>query len=482
MNDNLPDIGFKEKKERKGGAIGWIRGKLGLGSRGAMGEAGLNPNVMNVGRAVGGAKFGASSSGIAGLLAGGKLSTVLTVAVMAAAVGTTLVMRSQNTSPTAAAFNSDSAKASSEYVPAILRSQAANQGSSLDMFKDTNKGAGLAMEADPNKAKKPPEAKAEAVEDAQAQDPNQPAPDQQNMAGDMMGKLQGGGMASLTSSLGGGSNKFSNMGGFSNKFGSGATGAKAGFSSGIGSGFSGMPKFDARKNKMMAMKGSARPVFGGSKAGKRGTFGSGAYNQAKGMRATQKQFSGTSIDSARSTQDKAWEGTTGEGSADGGAGISDGGGAGIVTSPSLDNTSSSGGGGGSDTPDASAPEASAPTDVSPWASDLSTCMMLLMLSAMITGLTAAAANAGWIGKEVAIILFAIAAALALAAMVYAIKVMGSQALLGTVYLIGSGVALAAAALAISGYDELAGGANLTPVWLAAGAGVISMIGSMLGGK
>ncbi|MHB0994961.1 MAG: hypothetical protein ACYC2I_01185 [Elusimicrobiales bacterium] len=482
MNDNLPEIGFKEKKEKKGGAIGWIRGKLGLGSRGAMGEAGLAPNVMNVGRAVGGAKFGASSSGIAGLLAG-KLGTVLTVAVMAGAVGTTLYMRSQDTSPTAAAFNSDSAKASSEYVPAILRSQAANQGSSLDMFKDTNKGAGLAMETDPSKANKPPEAKAEAAEDAQAQDPNQPAPDQQNMAGDMMGKLQGGDMASLTSSLGGGSNKFSNMGGFSNKFGSGATGAKAGFSSGIGSGFSSMPKFDARKNKMMAMKSSARPVFGGSKAGKRGTFGSGAYNQAKGLRATQKQFSGTSIDSARSTQDKAWEGATGDGEAGGGAGISDGG-AGIVTSPSLDNVGNSGGGGGSDTPDASAPDASAPTDVSPWASDLSTCMMLVLLSCILSfiGAKLCESKVPWI-YWLGVVLICVAMALAAAAMVMAIKVMGSQKLLGGLYLIGGGLALAAAIMAFSGKTKGTENSNMTQItWLAAGGGIISMMGSMFAGK
>lgn len=485
MNDNLPDIGFKEKKEKKGGVIGWLRGKLGFGSRGAMGEAGLNPNVMNVGRAVGGAKFGASSSGIAGLLAGGKLSTVLTIAVMAAAVGTTLVMRSQDTSPTAAAFNSDKAKASSEYVPAILRSQAANQGSSLDMFKDTNKGAGLAMEADPSKANKPPEAKAEAAgEDAQAQDPNQPAPGQQNMAGDMMAKLQGGDMASLTSSLGGGSNKFSNMGGFSNKFGSGATGAKAGFSSGIGSGFSAMPKFDARKNKMMAMKGSARPVFGGSKAGKRGTFGSGAFNQAKGLRATQKQFSGSSIDSARSTQDKAWEGSTGEGEAGGGAGLSDGG-AGIVTSPSLDNVGNSGGGGGTDTPDASAPDASGPTDVSPWSSLTSTIMILVMVSALLSFI-ASKLSGTIFGYPIAVIVAGIALAIGIMALVMSVMLMAQhgQALMGGLYVLGSGLACAAAGMALAGASEsvMAPGPAATVMWLAAGAGIIGLLGSMLGGK
>jgi len=483
MNDNLPDIGFKEKKEKKGGAIGWLRGKLGFGSRGAMGEAGLNPNVMNVGRAMGGAgKFGASSSGIGGLLAGGKLGTVLTVAVMAAAVGTTLVMRGGDTTSTPSSAFSSGKTVSSNYVPAILRSQAANQGSSLDMFKETNKGAGLAMETDPSKANKAPEANqaAAAGEEAQAQDAGQGAPGQENMAGDMMSKLQGGNMASLTSSLGGGSNKFSNMGGFSNKFGSGATGAKAGFSSGIGSGFSGMPKFDARKNKMMAMKGSARPVFGGSKAGKKGTFGSGAFGQAKGMRATQKSYTGTSIDSARSTQDQAWGSTTPDGSTDGGAGLSDGG-AGVVTSPSLDNAGNGGGGGGVDTPDASAPDASGPTNVSPWASLVQNIMMLVMLSCILSALATVVYKIQPYGWIFAMILAGIAAILALAAIVMAVKLMGSQAAMGGLYLLGGSLALVAAGMAMYGAQH--GMTYATEIcWLAAGAGIIGLIGSMLGGK
>lgn len=478
MNDNLPEIGFKEKKEKKGGVLGWFRGKLGFGSRGAMGEAGLNPNVMNVGRAIGagGGKFGASS-GLAAMLAG-KGGLIATVAMVAVASGVYLANNAPVPMQSTAAFSSGKTP-DSNYVPAILRSQAANQGSSLDMFKDTNKGAGLSMETDPSKANKPPEAKAEAASeaDAQAQDPNQPAPEQQNMAGDMMAKLQGGDMASLTSSLGGGSNKFSNMGGFSNKFGSGATGAKAGFTSGIGSGFSSMPKFDQRKSKMMAMKGSARPVFGGSQANKRGTFGSGAFNQAKGLRATQKQFSGTNIDSARSTQDKAWEGATGDGEAGGGAGLSEGG-AGVVTSPSLDNAGNSGGGGGTNTPDASAPDASGPTDVSPWGNVLSNVMMLVILSIALS-FCASKIPVPWIRWIVA----ALALIAALAAIVMAIQIMSKygQMLLGICYLLGGVMAAIAAIMSFGGSSDKAPGTEKT-AWLMMAAGVISLIGSMLGGK
>ena len=148
MNDNLPDINFKEKKEKKGGAIGWLRGRLGMGSRGAMGEAGISPSAMNVGRtAFGAGKFGASS-GIAGLLAG-KAGVLATIAAVAVASGVYLANNAPAPSSNSA-FNSGG-KVADNYVPAILRSQAANQGSSLDMFKDTNRGAGLAMEEDPSK-------------------------------------------------------------------------------------------------------------------------------------------------------------------------------------------------------------------------------------------------------------------------------------------------------------------------------------------
>ena len=87
MNDNLPEINFKEKKEKKRGLLGWLKNRLGIGSRGgAMGEAGINPSAMNVGRALGTAKFGSSSAGIAGLLAG-KASMIATVALIAVAGG-----------------------------------------------------------------------------------------------------------------------------------------------------------------------------------------------------------------------------------------------------------------------------------------------------------------------------------------------------------------------------------------------------------
>lgn len=500
MNDNLPDINFKEKKEKKGGAVGWFKNKLGFGSRGAIGEAGINPAAMNAGRAAFGAgKFGASSAGgLAGLLAG-KGGIIATVAMVAVAGGVYLANNAPAPGTSTAAFSSG--RTSDNYIPAILRSQAANNGSSLDMFKETNKGAGLAMETDPNKAQGAPKTSAAenaaGAADGQSADPNAAQPEQANMAGDMMAKLQGGNMGSLTSQLGGGSSKFSGMGGFNNKFGQGATGAKTGFSSGIGSGFSSMPKFDSRKNKMLAMKGSARPVFGGAKSGKSGKIAPGAFGQAKGMRAIQQSYSGASIDGARSTQDKAWEGTTGEGAVSGGgAGLSDGG-AGIVTSPSLDNSGSGGGGGGAGTPqEPTVPDAPAPTNVSPWAGVLNQIAMLLMLAAVLSALgsmlikvansMSTAVVAGVIAQALRIAGY-IMAGLAMAIGAYVIylaatEVMGKygQTFLGSVYMIGGVTAIVAGGMAMAGAFGMV--AMFNPMWMSAATAAISLIGGMLGGK
>jgi len=478
MNDNLPEISFKEKKEKKRGALGWLRSRLGLASRGGIEEAGINPAAMNIGRAgLGGSGFG-SSAGKAGLIA--------TIAMVAVAGGVYLAHNSQDTITGANTGAFSSNKTPDNYVPAILRSQSANQGSSLDMFKETNKGAGLAMEGDTSKAaadKAAADAKAAPADGSQPKDDTQAAPAQDNMAQNMMGKLQGGNMASLTSQLGGGDSKFSNMGGFGNKFGSGATGAKAGFSSGIGAGFSGMPKFDQRKNKMMAMKGSARPVFAGGSANKRGAFGTGAFSQAKGLKATQKSYTGTNIDSARSTQDKAWEGSTPDGSTGGGgAGLSDGG-AGVVTSPSMDNASGGSGGGGTGTPsEPTVPNASDHTDASPWAGIPAQALMMIVMSIIMSAIASYLISIG-VGplaflKIVGYALACIALALALYATYLGLQLMASygQTWLGLVYTVGGGCAAAAAALAFAG-SVANNGMQLA---FSAMAGVAVLVGGMLG--
>ncbi|HAT72974.1 MAG TPA: hypothetical protein DCS63_09185 [Elusimicrobia bacterium] len=477
MNDNLPDINFKEKEEKKRGVAGWLRGKLGFGSRGAIGEAGMNPSAMNVGRALGTAKFGASA-GLGSFLSG-NIGAIATVAMVAVASGVYLASNAPSPGASTSAFSSG--KVADNYVPAILRSQAANQGSSLDMFKDTNKGA-LGAEADASSGGKPAGEEAAPAEDPKAQNGDQSAGGQNNMAQEMMAKLQGGGAGSLTSSMGGGSNKFSSMGGFGNKFNQGATGAKTGFSSGIGAGFQAMPKFDARKGKMTAMKASSRPVFSSSKSGKTVKSGVGSLGQAKGLRDTQKTYTGNNIDSARSTQDKAWEGSTAEGGASGGgAGLGDGG-AGIVTSPSLDNGSGAGGGGVDDGTgnDPLAPDVSSPMNASPWAGLAQSAMMYIMISAVLSAIGGMLIQAGgpWL-TPIGYALCAAAMGLGLMALMAGVQIMTShgQALLGTVYVVGGGAAMAAAGLAMVG-----GFASGLALILSAVAGVIGLIGSMLGGK
>jgi len=474
MNENLPEINFKEKKEKKG-FLPWLRARLGFGSRGPMGgieeAGGAFRGAANFGK-LGAAKFGASS-GIGGLLAG-KAGLLVTAAIVAVGTGVYLANTGPSTTQSSSAFNG--ARAPDNYVPAILRSQAANQGSSLDMFKDTNKNAGFSLEEDAAKKAREKEAAAAPAEEQPA-DQNQSAPG--DMAQDIMAKLQG---ADLTGSLGGGSSKFSNMGGFANKFGQGAVGPKVGFSGGVGSGFQGMPKFDQRK-KMLAMKGSSRPVFSKAQGGKKGQYGKGSLNQAKGVKATQKSYSGTNIDAARSTQDKAWEGATGEeGAAATGAGISDGGG-GLVTSPSLDNAGSGGGGGGVGTPDEPViPTATTPEDVSPWKGLPQKAMMLLLLSAIISAIASAVAKIKPWGMIVACILAAVAIGLAVAAMFIGFQLTSSygQTMLGMIYVIGGGCAIAAALMAIAGAFGMS--ALFNSMWMSAIAGILGLLGSMMGGK
>jgi hypothetical protein len=344
------------------------------------------------------------------------------------------------------------------------------------MFKDTNKGA-VAIDDGSAQAAKPADKAAPAEESKEPEAKQPPATDQGqgNMAESMLGKLQG---SSLSSSLGGGSSGFSGMGGFGNKFNQGSVGGKSGFSAGIGSGFSNMPKFDQRKSKMLAMKSPARSLIQSSKSGKAGK-GTGAFGQAKALRATQKSYTGSNSDSQRSTQDKAWAGSTGDGSATGaGAGVSDGG-AGVVTSPSLDNTSTSSGGG---TPDAtSTPDTTPNTDSTEWSSLASKCMMLVMASCVLAFIASKVAKIKPYGYIIAAIIGAIAAILAIAAIAIAIQLMGSQKLLGGLYLIGGLMALTASGMAIAGCWDNSIDMDIV-MWLAGGAAVIGMMGSMFGAK
>ncbi len=481
---DLPEINFKEKKDKKKGFLPWLRSRLGFGGSGAM--DGALPGAANFGRAaaMGAGRFGASA-GIGGLLAG-KAGLILTALVVSAAIGTSLYMKMQpEPGVSTAAFSSN--KTPDTYVPAALR-QNQSPGSSLDMFKDTNKGAlgGDAAAASKDEAKDSSKDEAAANDqDKPAVDPNAPAPGADSMQG-MMGKLAGGSFGGgLSNSMGGGGNKFSNMGGFGNKFNSGATGGKSAGLSNMGSGFQSSPKFDARK-KLLAMKGSKTPVFSKAK-GSKGAFGKGSYGQAKGLKSMQKSYTGSEIDSLAGTQNKAWTGSTAEGDATGGSGLTSGdGGAGVVTSPSVDNTNTSGGGG--DTPDPTITDPTTPEDVSPWKGLPEKAMMYVMLSAMLSVIGGILCKIGqaktpWLALVYAIGVILCVAAMALGAMVMMIGIQLAssygQGMLGAIYIIGGGCAIVAAIAALTGAVEKATG--ISALWWAAIAGIIGMLGSMAGG-
>ncbi len=488
MNDEMPDTNFKEKKEKKGGALGWLKNRLGLGSRSALGGPGANPAAMNLGRAFGaGSRLGSSSAGLAGLLTG-KVGILATLA--AVIVGGGVYLANQSSVPEVGTGAFSSSKAADNYVPSILRKQQ-DQGSSLDMFKETNKGAGLAMDAAQAKAAADAKAGAEAAgeKDAtggegQAQGADQAGPGS-NMQ-DMLSKLQGG--AAGGGGGGSSSSKFSNMGGFGNKFNDSQFGGKTGFTTGIGAGFQGMPKFAQRQNQLLAMKGSKQPVMSNSKGGRFKGMGKGSFNQAHALRAAQKSYSGTSVDAMRSTQDTAWTGTTADGTPTSGSGLSSG--AGIASSPSLDNAGSGGGTGdsggvgsdpGCDGGD-STPDPNNPKDESPWKSLVAAIMALVIIACILIVIGAIFVTMKvppWI-SALGMWMCGIGIGLGVIALGLSIMLMAQygQTMLGGVYAVGAALVIVAGALGMTGNP----GEAVAPVifWLAGAAALIALIGAMLG--
>lgn len=476
---DLPEIGFKEKKERKG-FLPWLRGRLGVGSRGSMGSAGVSPAAgTGAGRAIGAARFGAGAKfGAAGGLLAGKGGIIAAVAAVALGSGVYLSNQS-GISTQSSAFNSDKAQ-SSEYVPAILRRQS-SPGSSLDMFADKNKGA-VNFDAEAAKAAAAEAGEeADAAADAEAAADADAAGDNSNMADPQaaLAKLQGASATGLSNSLSGGGSGKTMLGGF--KTGQGAFGPKVGFTD-MGAGkFA--PMQSPRKGKLTAMGAQKQSIRGG-KSSSASKKAKGAFNQANAVRDVQKSYGATNIDSMRSTQDQAWEGTTGEGDVSGGAGLGTGdGGAGIVTSPSLDNSTDGGGTGDYGTPGEYNYTDPGNFDISPWASMASTAMMLIMLSAALSAIGGVLVNIKippWVAV-VGMIICGIAIAIAVAAIVMGAMIISQfgQSLLGGIYIAGGTVAVLAGAAAMSG--NVAKAIGITPLWLSAIAGILGLLGSMAGG-
>ncbi len=495
MSDNLPEINIKRNKEKRGGFLGWLRGLGSGGARGGSIAGSASTGSAGFGGALGaGGGFGGASAGIGALLAG-KMGTILTIAAVAVAGGTYLVNNAPDTAVQNGALSSNKV-ASAEYVPAIVRSQAANQGSSLAMFTNTNKGSGLSLqEAVPGSKKAAKNADAAAADATAAAAAKDEAANSQaqGVAEQATGGLQGGmGASSLTTSIGGGgAGRTVSLG----KFGQGAIGPKVGLSGSPGTGFQAMPKFQERKGKLLAMKAGARPVFSSGKGGKPAKFNDGtkSWNQARAMNAKQRSYTGSKVDQAAATQNEAWTGTTATG--DAGAGLAEGdGGAGIVTSPSLDNASGGTGTGDTGTngpatfndPCPSSDYAACAEDISPWKALASKCMMMILASALLSIVGAVLVNMksvpyiGMILYALGLAICAIAAAMAVMAIVYAVMLgtQFKQAWMATIYGIGGAIALAGAVGAMMGSFK----ASLTNLlWIAGAASVCAMIGSMLGG-
>jgi hypothetical protein len=481
----------KEKKDKKKGFITWFKEKLGFSPRG-MGNVSEGARGINLAGLKGSAaNIGAGRFGSAGIFsklfgAGGIFSFIggkaglITLGLIALAVGTTLYMRNSGSMGDAnidGSMGSNSNIAS--YVPKIMRER--QSASSLDLFKAAVNEGGLKDEDSVSSD----EEIGEGADDKSSKDVNS-SNDTSNALKGALGfenksRLQTNMNFGLTSEIAGGDNKFSALGGFGNQMGKFGTPAKANFSN--GDLLKSANSKGANAGKLSSMKAQKRPVisqgpkFNSTAGGKR------AFSQAKAVKSGLTQPNYGSADSARSNMDKAWEGTTSGGGdiglPQGGSGISSGGGNGIVQTPStLDNI-------GDVTP-ATLTDENIPTNISssfntPWAGMLQQAMMFLMISALLAGIASMVSKIPVVGKILATILAVVAIGLAVMAIMIGMKIMNQfgQNKLGMIYVIGGGLAIAGAIAAIGGVWF--GWSMLFSQILAGAAGIMALFASMAAG-
>lgn len=474
MND-FEELNKKKKEEKKKGFIGWLREKIGFTPRGMgnISEGARGINLTNIGRFGSMAGRGGLSRG-AGFLSflGGK-GGLATFALVALAVGVTMYYRNMGNnavSPQANEYMGDSS-----YTPRILKEQ--TSGSTLDMFRKANEG----LLSD------------ETVDDeTKYKNPNEPKPDKPEMTADLgfddkdslsldnKKKLQTDMQFGLSTGFGSGTNnKFSALGGFGNHMGK--------FGPSVGSGFSknNLAQNDllrkATGSKLSAMNSQKRPLIAKGKSLKSMKGGRSAFDQAKAIKGMSLQPNYGSADTARYTLDKAWEGTTESGGVGGlptgGSGISSGG-EGIVQTPStLDNIGDTMG----SVPDNQVPGVPGHSFDTPWASLLQKAMMFLMISALLAGIASMVAKIKPWGMIAAIALALAAIAMAVMVIMIGMQIMKvyGQKKLGMIYVIGGGLAIAAAIAAIAGV-KVTWAALLSKI-LAAAAGIMAMFASMAAG-
>ena len=401
------EIKAKNKNnEKKGGLFGFLRG-------GASTTGNVTPGV------IGGTAQ--ASSGLAALFTGKMISTLVAVAVMGAA-GVTYISRNADMG---GASNSEAMMASAQeaeaYVPAIQRSEAANEGkSSLGMFNETNKGA-ISFDIDPtlnnkNKGTDPAgyDENADGYSDGLGSASSAEAMAAEAMAG-ATGERPTLNSSNLSSSFGDKSSKSMNMS-------SSAPRLKPTFKSMASNNFKPMGNIkNGKGGKALAMsKANRANTVGTMRAGSR-SGARGARGQARAMLSMMRQSVGArNYEASRATADAAWEGTTNEGEAAEtveAGGLGDG--EGMTVDPIGTGAQGSSNGGKYEMPEASDFNVNTAIDETPWQGELTALQLLFSSALVVIGIAAAGASAGWWGYLVYGIMAAVAAAMCAAAAVLA---------------------------------------------------------------
>lgn len=379
---DIPNVNKKGNNEKKSGLFGFLRG-------GASGASGVTPGVI-----------GGTANASSGLLAmlTGKLATVLISTVIIGGLGTIYVARNASDNSMDSGELMASAQEAAEYVPAIQRSEAANDGkSSLGMFNETNKGA-ISFDIDPTLNNKN---KADSTEyDDMANDAVSSAASAQDMAADAMSEAAGRAelnSSNLSTSLGSDrSSKSMNMSGAAPRL-------KPTFKSMANNSFRPMGSIkNGKGSKALAMsRANKAGTIGTGRAGSRS--GSRAFRQAKAMRSIMARASSgaRNYETSRATADAAWEGTTAEGDA---TETIEAGGLGEGENMSVDPIGGNAPSTSGTTGDRSFPMPPNPTNVSPWQSTLETIQYLYMAAMGVIMIGAALAEIkpwGYIGYAVA---------------------------------------------------------------------------------
>ena len=400
------DIKIKNKNdEKKGGLFGFLRG-------GASTTGNVTPGV------IGGTAQ--ASSGLAALFTGKIISTLVAVAVIGAA-GMTYISRNADMGGNS---NSETMMASAQeaeaYVPAIQRSEAANEGkSSLGMFNETNKGA-ISFDIDPtlnNKNKSDDSSNYDETAGGYG-DGLGSASSAEAMAAEAMADTAGESptlnSSNLSSSFGDKSSRSMNMGASAPKL-------KPTFKSMASNKFKPMGNIKSGKGgQALAMsKANRANTVGTMRAGAR-SGARGARGQARAMLSKMRESVGArNYEASRATADAAWEGTTSEGEAAetieaGGLGDGDAMTVDPLSDGAPDTTSKY------ETPNASDFKVNTDIDdVSPWQGELTAIQILFYGALAVIAAAAAGAQIGWWGYVVYGILAAIAAAMCAVAAILA---------------------------------------------------------------